>query len=226
MKLLVTRPQSRVARAAWLHEFSSAALAGMQIRYTLEGAFPARGAVISNHQGYADIIVFAALHPVVFCSKAEIRRWPVLGWMTTMAGTVYVERGRGGSALKAAAGMKAAAEAGLPVVFFPEGTTSNGEQVLPFHSGLLAQALAAQEPITAACVHYTLDEPNAPGVTVADNVNYWGDVNLLAHIFKFLSLRGIHAHVRFAPGPIAFSSDALHRKHAAMEARDAVLALR
>ena len=70
---------------------------------------------------------------------------PVLGWMTTMAGTVYVARGHGGSAAKARSGMQAAADAGLPVVFFPEGTTTNGSELLKFHSGLLAQAMEERD---------------------------------------------------------------------------------
>ena len=220
--LLWRRPKERPGRARWLHEFCSAMLRGMGVALSVEGPFPARGTVISNHQTYLDIICFSAIHPCVFCSKAEIRKWPVVGWMTTMAGTVYVERGRGGSAVKASAGMKSAAEAGLPVVFFPEGTTSNGEHVLPFHSGLLAQALEADEPVTAAYVSYSFDVPQPPDVTLQDDVAYWGDIPLAKHIFRFVRLRGVRATVRFADGPVVFSADEIHRKKAAAEARDAV----
>ncbi len=224
-ELFLTRPKTREARAAWLHRFCSTALRGLGLKLTVEGEFPARGALISNHLSYIDIIVYAALHPCVFCSKAEIRRIPVLGWMTTMAGTVYVERGRGGSALRAKDGMKAAAEAGLPVVFFPEGTTTNGEMLLPFHSGLLAQAMTVDEPVTAAFLRYTLDEDNGAGITARDHVAWGDDSSMWGHIFRFLGLRGAHATVRFADAPIRFSSDVLHRKKAALEAHDAVLAL-
>jgi 1-acyl-sn-glycerol-3-phosphate acyltransferase len=225
LELLLRRPSTRQARADWLHRFCAAALKGFDVTLTVDGEFPARGALISNHLSYLDIIVFAALSPCVFCSKAEIRHWPILGWMTTMAGTVFVERGRGGSALRAGGEMKSAAEAGLPVVFYPEGTTSNGRQLLPFHSGLLAQAIAAEEPITPAFLRYTLDQDNGPKITVEDDVCYWGDVNMLAHIYRFLGLRGVHAHVHIAPEPIPFRSTLKDRKGAATEARDAVLAL-
>jgi len=225
VELLVRRPKTRPERAQWLHRFCSAALRGLGVRLTVEGSFPDRGAVISNHLSYVDIVVFAALRACVFCSKAEIEQWPVVGWMTTMAGTVYVARGRGGSALKAKGGMQAAADAGLPVVFFPEGTTTNGQEMLPFHSGLLAQAMAVKEPITAAHIAYSFDEDNGPGVSVADDVCFWGDAPMLKHIFRFLGLKGVHCTVRFAPGPIRFSRDGLHRKAAALEARAAVVAL-
>jgi 1-acyl-sn-glycerol-3-phosphate acyltransferase len=223
-ELLVKRPATREARADWLHRFAARAVRGLGVQIDVVGTFPERGAVISNHLGYLDIVVFAALHPCVFVSKAEIAAWPVVGWMTTMAGTVYVARGHGGSAVKARGGMQAAADAGLPVVFFPEGTTTNGSELLKFHSGLLAQAMEEKQPITAAYLRYSLGAGN--DATVADDVCYWGDAKMVPHIFKFLGLRGVRAEVRFAAGPIVFSSDAMHRKLAAIEARTAVAALR
>ena len=187
------------------------------------GTFPEHGAVISNHLGYLDIVVFAALHSCVFVSKAEIAEWPVLGWMTTMAGTVYVARGHGGSAVKARGGMQAAEDAGLPVVFFPEGTTTNGSGLLKFHSGLLAQAMESRMPITAAYLRYSLGAED--DATVADDVCYWGDAKMLPHVFKLLGLRGVRAEVRFAERPIEFSTNVTHRKQAAVEARVAVASL-
>jgi 1-acyl-sn-glycerol-3-phosphate acyltransferase len=195
------------------------------VKLTVEGQFPARGALISNHLSYIDIVVYAAMSPCVFCSKIEIEHWPVVGWLATMAGTVFVDRGKGGSAAKAGKGMKAAAEAGLPVVFFPEGTTTNGREMLPFHSGLLAQAMEIDEPVTAAYLRYALEEDNGPDATVEDDVCYWGDRRMWPHVFKFLGLRGAHATVKVAEAPIAFSADELHRKAAAVEARNAVLGL-
>jgi 1-acyl-sn-glycerol-3-phosphate acyltransferase len=181
--------------------------------------------MISNHLGYLDIIVYAALQPCVFVSKAEVADYPVLGWMTTMAGTVYVARGQGGSALKARTGLEEAFDAGLPVVFFPEGTTSNGDGLLKFHSGLLSQVRAVDAPITAAHICYHLGQGNGDA-TVSDNVCYWGDdVVLLPHIFQLLGLRDIRAEVRFAEEPIVFSGDAEHRKRAAKEAWVAVAEL-
>jgi len=224
-ELLVKRPATREARADWLHRFAARAIRRLGIEIDVFGKFPDHGAVISNHLSYLDIPVFASLHPCVFVSKAEVLQWPVLGWMTRMAGTVYVERGRGGSSAKAGSGMRAAADAGLPVVFFPEGTTTDGSEMLNFHSGLLAEAMEEGEAITAAYLQYSLGQGNAPGVTVADDVCYWGDAKMLPHIFRLLGLRGLRAEVRFAAEPIAFSSQSEDRKQAAVEAREAVSAL-
>jgi 1-acyl-sn-glycerol-3-phosphate acyltransferase len=222
-ELLVKRPATREARADWLHRFAARAIRRLGIEVDVIGEFPERGAVISNHLGYLDIVVFAALHPCVFVSKVEVQAVPVLGWMTTMAGTVYVARGHGGSAVKARGGIQAAADAGLPVVFFPEGTTTNGSGLLKFHSGLLAQAMESGMPVTAAYISYSL--PEGSSATVGDAVCYWGDAEMLPHIFRFLGLRGVRAEVRFASEPIRFSSDVMHRKMAAIESRAAVAAL-
>jgi lyso-ornithine lipid O-acyltransferase len=226
LELALKRPSTRPERAEWLHQFCARAVRAMGIEMRAVGRYPEHGIVISNHLGYLDIMVFAALHRCVFISKSEIRSWPFLGWMTAMSGTVFVERGRAGSALSAGERMKAAADAGIPVVFFPEGTTSNAESVRKFHSGLIAQAMLSGQPITAAHVRYRLTQDNGPGVSIADTVCYWDDTPLLKHIFRLLAVRGIAVEVRFADAPIVFSEGPARRKMAAIEARDAVLALR
>jgi lyso-ornithine lipid O-acyltransferase len=226
LELVVTRPVTREARAEWLHRFCVRQIRAMGITIRIEGAFPESGVMVSNHLGYLDIVSLAAQHRCVFVSKAELMQVPLIGWMTTMAGTVYVERGRGGSALRARGGLNAAAGAGLPIVLFPEGTTSNGTSVLKFHGGALGQAIEAGMPITAAFVSYRLTQDNGPGVSVEDDLAFWGDeVQLFPHIFRLLSLRGIEVNVRIAERPIAFSAATLHRKQAAEEARAAVMKL-
>ena len=225
LELIAKRPATRQQRAEWLHQFCVRAIRWMGIAVRMQGPFPERGVVIANHLGYLDVIAFAALHRCVFIGKSEIRRWPLLGWMTTMAGTLYVHRGRGGSAERAKKGMRAAADADLPLVFFPEGTTSLGDTVLPFHSGLLAQAMEAGQPITAAHIRYRLTEDNGPNRSLAD-VCFWDDTLFARHVFHLLSLRGIEVELCFADAPIAFSAAAGQRRIAAEEARAAVMQLR
>lgn len=225
-ELIVIRPGTREARAEWLHRFCMRMTRAMDIAIRVEGVFPEHGVVISNHLGYLDIVSLAAQHRCVFVSKAELAEVPLIGWMTTMAGTVYVERGRGGSALRARSGLDAAAGAGLPIVLFPEGTTSNGLSVLPFHGGALAQTIDVGLPVTAAFIRYRLTRQNGPGITVEDDLAFWGDeVQLFPHIFRLLSLRGIEVNICIADGPIVFSAEKPDRKQAAGEAREAVTRL-
>lgn len=226
LELLVKRPTTRLQRAEWLHQFSLRVVKAMGVTMRIEGTFPERGVVISNHMGYLDIIVFAAQHRCVFVSKAEMADIPLLGWMTTMAGTVYVERGRGGSAFRAKDGLQAAADAGLPIVIFPEGTTSDGTIVLPFRSGALAMVLDAGQDVTAAYVSYRLIEENGSDVTVENDLAFWGDdARMFHHIFGLLALRGIEVNIRIADSPIRFSAAEVHRKQAAIEAHAAVVLL-
>jgi 1-acyl-sn-glycerol-3-phosphate acyltransferase len=225
--LLIRRPQTRAARAEWLHSFSATLLRRLGIAARQRGTYPASGVVISNHMGYLDIISFAALHRCVFVSKSEIAAWPVIGWMTTMSGTVYVQRGRGGSAERAKSDLRSVAEENVPIVFFPEGTSSDGGSVLKFRTGLLYDCVVDGQPITPACVRYRLTQDNGPGVAVGNRVAYWDDTPLALHIFRLLGLRGIEIEIAFADAPIAFSPAALADRHiTGAEARAAVLALR
>jgi lyso-ornithine lipid O-acyltransferase len=224
--LLVKRPATRVQRAEWLHQYAGKMLRLMNISTRLVGRFPDRGAIISNHMGYLDIMTYAKLHRVVFVSKSEMQDIPLLGWMTTMSGTVYVERGAGGSAERARAGIQATAEAGVPIVFFPEGTTTDGSLVLPFHGGLLAHMRHAGQPVTPAWVSYRFTEDNGSDITLGHDVCYWGDeVRLFPHIFHLVALRGIEVTIHVADKPIHFTTEIEDRKEAAAEARAAVMEL-
>jgi 1-acyl-sn-glycerol-3-phosphate acyltransferase len=225
--VVVKRPRTRPERAAWLSEFCRAGLRAVGVSCATQGHVPMEGAVITNHLSYLDIVVHGAIQPCVFVSAIETRRMPVIGWISMMAGTIYVERGAGGSAEKAAQVMAKGFRDGLPVVFFPEGGTFVGDEpVMPFRSGLLAEALDAGVPVTAGFIRYELSAKDlARGKTARKDV-HWGHQPLVRHLWNFLGLDGLKAEVRFADEPIAFSTAACEdRKVAAVEAREAVLAI-
>jgi 1-acyl-sn-glycerol-3-phosphate acyltransferase len=226
-KLVVTRPHTRPERAAWLSGFCRQMLRELDVAYSTEGHVPLEGAVITNHLSYLDIIVHSAIHPCVFVAAIETRRMPLIGWMSMMAGTVYVKRGAGGSAEKAAEVMAKGFRDGLPVVFFPEGGTFVGDEpVMPFRSGLLAEVLDADVPVTAGFIRYELSAEDAARGKTARNDVHWGHQPLIGHLWNFVGLHGLKVEVRFADEPIAFSAAACEdRKVAAVEAREAVLAL-
>lgn len=226
-ELIVKRPRDRAARAAWLTGLCRRLLRSINGTYSTTGPVPSTGAVISNHLSYVDILVHSAIRPCVFVSKAEVRRMPFFGWISFMAGTVYVERGAGGSAMRAGEAMAKGFRDGLPVTFFPEGTTFLGDEpVMPFHSGLLAQALAAEQPIHPGFIRYSLGaEDTAEGYTPR-NAIHWGPNSLPAHLWRLVGLRGLHGSVHFASRPVEFTKQGLtERKVAAVQAQAAVLAL-
>jgi 1-acyl-sn-glycerol-3-phosphate acyltransferase len=224
VEVFFLRPKTRADRALWLSRIGGRLCRSVGITYETHGPVPMSGAVISNHLTYVDILVHAAIRPGVFVSKIELRSTPVLGWVSFMAGTVYVARGAGGSAAKAAQGMAKGFRDGLPVTFFPEGTTGVGDvPLLPFRSGLLAQAIASEVPVHYGFIRYTLSpEDAARGKTTRNDV-HWGDQTLWQHIWNFVDLQGLHATLNFAPDPIAFSPAAVaNRKVAAIEAQAAM----
>ncbi len=227
IEVLIRRPKTRAARAAWLGQIGKRLLRTQDITFRTVGPVPSSGAVISNHLSYVDILLHAGMRPCVFVSKIEMRSTPVLGWISMMAGTVYVARGAGGSAAKAAEGMAKGFRDGLPVVFFPEGTTGVGDEpVMPMRSGLLSQAIAAEQPIVPCFIHYDLTPYDlARGKSTRNDV-HWGPQALWHHMWNFADLHGLHATIYFASEPIHFSDEAVaNRKVAAEEARSAVEAL-
>ena len=93
--------------------------------------------IVANHVSWLDILTLTAVAPVRFVSKAEVARWPVIGWLAKLQRSVFLDRGDRATVGSKAGEVIAALRAGDLVVVFPEGTTSDGNRVLPFKSGLL-----------------------------------------------------------------------------------------
>jgi 1-acyl-sn-glycerol-3-phosphate acyltransferase len=157
------------------------------------------GAVVSNHLSYLDILLYSSVQPFVMVAKTEVRGWPLLGWLTAQAGTVYVERGGGPKTYPGVnSAMAEAYRTGLPVLFFPEGTTTDGAGVLPFRRGLFHSVLDNGVLLRTAAVRYSLDSHRVNGeATAGEDVCWWGEMGFTPHIFGLLGLRGLKAQMRF-----------------------------
>jgi 1-acyl-sn-glycerol-3-phosphate acyltransferase len=202
--------------AVWVHRWCRRIVRLMGIGFMMQGPMPEAGerglAVVSNHLSYLDILLYSAARPFIMVSKTEVRGWPLIGWITAQAGTIYVERadvagGQKQTHAEVNAAMAKAFRSGLPVLFFPEGTTTDGSGILPFRRGLFNSVVYGQVPVRTAAVHYSLDQPN-PGASVANDVCYWGDMVFGPHIFACLGLRGVRAKLQFGdlvPGEDRFA---------------------
>src|SRR5882672_10787489 len=141
------------ARAAWLNLCCRRHLKIFGYVGTISGEIPKSGLLVSNHLSYLDILVICANAPSVFVSKADVRRWPLFGWLAALAGTVSIERERRSHVGAVNQEIQSALDEGILVVIFPEGTSSDGETVRPFRSSLLEPALRGGHPIATACIH-------------------------------------------------------------------------
>jgi lyso-ornithine lipid O-acyltransferase len=195
----VRRPKVGAEGAVWIHGWCRRIVRVMGFKCEVEGVVPTGGAVVSNHLSYLDILLYSSVQPFVMVAKTEVRGWPLLGWLTAQAGTVYVERGGGPKTYPAVnAAMAEAYRSGLPVLFFPEGTTTDGAGALAFRRGLFHSVLNGGVALRAAALRYTLDSHVVNGdATVGEDVCWWGDMEFVSHMFRFLGLGGLRAQIRF-----------------------------
>ena len=207
----------RLARAAWLHRSSRRHLKIFGYSADVAGAIPKNGLLVSNHLSYLDILAISATTPAVFVSKADVRRWPLFGWLAALAGTVFVERERRTLVVEVNREIQIALDAGVLVVIFPEGTSSNGETILPFRTSLLEPAARGGHEISVGWIHYDLDDGDA-----RQEVCYWGDHSFFPHLINLLGKKSVRATIRFGK----FERTTADRKELAKQLHAAVLELK
>jgi lyso-ornithine lipid O-acyltransferase len=189
---IAPKEKQRLARAAWLSRSSRRHLKIFGYSAKISGDVPRSGLLISNHLSYLDILAISAVTPAVFVSKADVRSWPLFGWFATISGTVFVERERRTHVGEVNQEIENALAAGALVVVFPEGTSSNGETILPFRTALLEPAARGREEISVGWIHYELNDGDA-----RHEVCYWGDHAFFPHLLNMLGKKSINATIRF-----------------------------
>lgn len=192
---LVRPPRNTVDAAEKIHRYCRRIVRALGVRWSVEGAPPPDGAVVSNHLSYLDILLFGAVQPFVMVAKSEVRGWPLIGWLTARAGTVFVVRGGGPATYPGVnRAMAEAYRSGLPVLFFPEGTTTDSSEVLPFRRGLFHSVLNEGVALRTAALAFSIEDSEA---SVADDVCWWGDTLLAPHVFRFAGIEEVRATLRF-----------------------------
>jgi 1-acyl-sn-glycerol-3-phosphate acyltransferase len=165
------------------------------------------GLLVANHISWLDIFVINALAPAAFVSKDDVRAWPLIGWLCSRTETIFLARGSRAAAQETRERMIADLRAGTPVAVFPEGTTTGGERLLPFHAALFQGAIDAGVPVMPLALRY-LAADGRPSRAPA----YDGDVTLWESLREIVRSAGLTAQLRvLAPLP---SAD-LDRRHLA-----------
>ena len=175
-----------------------------------------RAAVVANHVSWLDIFVIHSLHPCHFVAKAEIRAWPLAGWLAEKAGTVFIARGNRRDLRHIFKGLVHSLRRGERVAFFPEGTTAAQGSLLPFHANLFEAAIDAQVPVQPFALSY-----EDPAGASHPSVDFIGETSFAESII--LILNGPPVKARLAILPAIATIDA-HRREVAEAAHQAVAA--
>ena len=183
---------SRAECARWLHESCARGVRTLDIQVLATGEFPSRGMIVSNHVSYLDILALSAALPCVFVSKAEVEQWALIGRYARWAGCAFVRRHDKADAARANRSVNDSLSSGVPVVLFPEGTTSDGQSVQRFHSTMLQPAIDSGAMVTPCAIGYALDEGD-----VGQEVCWWGDMTFLPHAWNLLGKKVIRARIHF-----------------------------
>lgn len=156
---------------------------------------PVRGAAlfVANHLSWADIVVLHEVRLMAFVAKAEIRRWPLVGWMAGRAGTIYHDRGSPHSLRGVSEAMIRRLRDGISVALFPEGRVGDGRRVLAFHGRLFQCAVATGVPVQPVALRYV----EADG-SVNTSTPFLRGERFLANLFRLLRRRRTIVELHFA----------------------------
>ena len=185
-------PYTLERRAMWLHTTARLVMKSLGMAARLEGRPPTHGLVVANHLSYLDIVILSAAMPCLFVSKVEVDGWPFFGEAARSGGTIFLDRASRSSANMAAKQISERLQLSIPVLLFPEGTSTDGSRVLRFHSRLIDPATSAGAPITAAAIRYVIQDG-----TEERDLCWFGDEQFLTHLWKVLGKAGFSAEVHF-----------------------------
>jgi 1-acyl-sn-glycerol-3-phosphate acyltransferase len=219
--VLVFPRLDQAAREARVHRWAQGMLRVLGIGLQVRGRPADRGPVllVANHTSWLDILVMHAARYCRFVSKSEVRHWPLIGSLATGAGTLYIERASRRDALRVVHQMAASLQAADVLAVFPEGTTGDGVDLLPFHANLIQAALAVNAPAQPVALQFI--EAGSGRTSLAPC--YIGDDTLVTSFWRTLTGDAITAVVSFGAPQYADGRD---RRAWAADLRAQVDALR
>ena len=177
-----------------------------------------RGAMIAaNHFSWLDIFAISSVRPTRFIAKSEIRDWPAAGWVVERAGTIFIRRERRHDTLRINERVHDALMQGDRVGLFPEGTTTEGDRLLKFHSSLFEPAVANQAHVHPCAIRYEHSDG-----TLCRAMAYVGELSFMQSLGLVIRQRGVVARIAFAP---VIETEGRKRREVAAAARDSVATL-
>jgi lyso-ornithine lipid O-acyltransferase len=162
---------------------------------------PERGGnvIISNHLGYVDGFVLGSIFSVVFVSKREVKKWPVIGQWTTLCGTIFINRQRKDQVPSVVEEISRKLREEANILLFPEGSATNGERMLPFQTAPLAAPLRNRSIIVPVTLTYKSVDDKPVSEANRDLIYCYGDMDFVPHFWKLLSLRSVEVIVTVQP---------------------------
>jgi 1-acyl-sn-glycerol-3-phosphate acyltransferase len=216
--LLEFRALDAAARQERIRWWSQKMLAVLGIAFEQHGT-PADGGslLVANHISWLDIMAIHAVVPRArFVSKADVKAWPLVARLVDSAGTLYLERERKRDALRVVHAVAAALSAGEVVAIFPEGTTSTGHRLLPFHANLLQAAIATATPVQPVALRFS-EAANA----VSEAVEFVGATSLMRSLWQTSCGEGVRVRLSFLAPRLSAEID---RRILAAQLRDDIAA--
>jgi len=148
------------------------------------------GLIVSNHISWLDVFVLNSVLPMRFVAKSDLRHWPVFGWLSVRVQTLFIERGKVRSAARINVEMVELLKRGESLAIFPEGTTTNGEQVAHFHSSLFQPAIDAGVQVFPVTIRYQ-DASGSHNIAPA----YIDDMSFIASLWNILNTHSLHVRL-------------------------------
>ena len=154
---------------------------GLRLKVSAGGTAVEPGLLVCNHVSWLDIFVINALVPSAFVSKSDVKQWPLIGWLCAHTETIFLERDSHAAAQRTRETMRGKLISGDHVAVFPEGTTTGGDRVLPFHAALFQSAIDAGSPVVPLALRYVDSEGRRSAAQVyAEDISVWQSLRALA----------------------------------------------
>ena len=196
---ILVLPTLTIRQRNWIISYwSRRLLAVMNVQVHIHGASPSHDLAgimfVGNHISWLDIHVLNSIRAVRFIAKAEIRNWPIFGWLAKRANTLFIEREQKKDAMRVVEVASSSLKNGDCLCFFPEGTTTDGTELLKFKGSLMQAPINAKAKVWPFVIEYP-HQNGRPNKQMA----FAGETTLLESIWRIVSLNQARAVITFLP---------------------------